>query len=261
MASVSRKEGFRYGFYMFAYWLALVAFGGTLVAAGGWVVSEQVGAIGLDREGGLAVLGGFVAVVGALVLGSGHAGLVYKLVADGVAAGADSASGQRSEPTARSVETTAPQDAPSDDSPVVRAGEEAESTGQSTTESGEQRPDVAADAGTSDEATTGQVETAETDDTGRSGAGEGTGDPVEGGSESPADVASESGIAAELGFEQDRTGRGTDDTPRTSKTDEASADSRSAGGDSDEPTGNDDPMSEWTTGDEHRRESDADEDA
>jgi hypothetical protein len=225
MASVSRKEGFRYGFYLFAYWLALVAFGGTLVAAGGWLVSEQVGAIGLDREGGLAVLGGFVAVVGALVLGSGHAGLVYKLVADGVAAGAGSASGQRSEPTARSVETTATRDAPSD------------------------------------EATTGQVETAETDDTGRSGAGEGTGDPVEGGSESPADVASESGIAAELGFEQDQTGRDTDDTARASETDEAGADSRSAGADTDEPTGNDDPMSEWTTGDEHMRESDADEDA
>jgi hypothetical protein len=87
MSSVSRKEWFRYGFSVFSYWLLILVFSGALVAAGAWVVSEQLGAIGTDREGGLAALGGFLAVVGVLVFGAGQAGLAYKLVADGVERG------------------------------------------------------------------------------------------------------------------------------------------------------------------------------
>ncbi|MEF8885724.1 MAG: hypothetical protein V5A44_11465, partial [Haloarculaceae archaeon] len=123
MASVSRKEGFRYGFYIFAYWLVLLVFSAALVAAGGWVVSEQVGEIGVNREGGLAALGGFVAVLGVLVFGPGQTGLVYKVVADGVAAGAGSrdrgTSSPAPEPAGATGEAT-PEGRPaaSDDSPV-----------------------------------------------------------------------------------------------------------------------------------------------
>jgi len=111
MSSVSRKEGFRYGFYVFSYWLLILVFSGALVAAGAWVVSEQLGAIGTDREGGLAALGGFLAFVGVLVFGAGQAGLAYKLVADGVERGmpagvsgtgstSESGADERSQPTA-----------------------------------------------------------------------------------------------------------------------------------------------------------------
>ena len=90
MTSVSRKEGFRYGFSLFSYWLGLLVFSAALVVAGGWIVSQQVesGSVGVNEDGALAVLGGFVAFLGVLVFGSGQTGIVYKLVADGVEAGA-----------------------------------------------------------------------------------------------------------------------------------------------------------------------------
>jgi hypothetical protein len=88
MTPVSRKEGFRYGFYVFAYWLVLLVFSVALVAAGGYIVEMQnLGDPGLNEDTALAVLGGFVALLGVLVFGSGQVGLVYKLVADGVSVG------------------------------------------------------------------------------------------------------------------------------------------------------------------------------
>jgi len=88
MTSVSRKEGFRYGFYVFAYWLVLLVFSAALVAAGGYIVEMQnLGDVGLNEDTALAVLGGFVGLLGVLVFGSGQVGLAYKLVADGVSVG------------------------------------------------------------------------------------------------------------------------------------------------------------------------------
>jgi hypothetical protein len=114
MASVSRKEGFRYGFYLFSYWLVLLIFSGALVVAGAALVEQQIGGIGANREGALAVLGGFVSLLGVVVYGSGQVGIVYKLVADGVDRGGvtgDAAnaapSGSETETEGRSMGTTA----------------------------------------------------------------------------------------------------------------------------------------------------------
>jgi hypothetical protein len=97
MTSVSRKEGFRYGFYVFAYWLVLLVFSAALVAAGGYIVEMQnLGDVGINEDTALAVLGGFVTLLGVLVFGSGQVGLVYKVVADGVSVG-NSVEGQASD--------------------------------------------------------------------------------------------------------------------------------------------------------------------
>ena len=175
MTSVSRKEGFQYGFYIFAYWLVLLALSGALVATGGWMISEQpLGAVGTNQEGALVVLGAFVALLGMLVFGSGQVGLVYKVVADGVGAG----SGAGNAASSGSVE----------DSEGARVG-----TGTPT----DADEDPAADAGPG-EATTGRVAGD------RPGAGVSSGDDAgeaaSAESESPADVVSESEIADELGF-------------------------------------------------------------
>ena len=113
MTSVSRKEWFQYGFYVFAYWLVLLAFSGVLVAAGGWIVSEQpLDAVGANQEGVLVVLGAFVAFLGVLVFGSGQVGLAYKVVADGVRVGSGAGnagpSGSVRDPEEARVGTGAP---------------------------------------------------------------------------------------------------------------------------------------------------------
>ncbi|MFC7195641.1 hypothetical protein ACFQL4_15080 [Halosimplex aquaticum] len=89
MTSVPRREAFRYGFYLFSYWLVLVAVCGALVAGGGWLLSEQVknGSVSGNEDGALAAAGGFAAVLGVLVFGAGQTGIAYKLVADGAMAG------------------------------------------------------------------------------------------------------------------------------------------------------------------------------
>jgi hypothetical protein len=176
MTSVSRKEGFQYGFYIFAYWLVLLALSGALVATGGWMISEQpLGAVGTNREGVLVVLGAFVALLGMLVFGSGQVGLVYKVVADGVGAGSGAgnaaSSGSVEDSEGARVGTGAPTDA--DEDPAADAGPgEATDTGRAAGD----RPGAGVSSG---------------DDAGEAASAE---------SESPADVVSESEIADELGF-------------------------------------------------------------
>ena len=185
MTSVSRKEGFQYGFYVFAYWLVLLAFSGVLVAAGGWIVSEQpLDAVGANREGVLVVLGAFVAFLGVLVFGSGQVGLAYKVVADGVRVGSGAGnagpSGSVRDPEEARVGTGAPTE--------QGAGQPAADTDEEPTEdtgSGE-ATDTQRGVGDRPEET-GSVQ----DDAGEQSSEEG---------KSPADVVSDSEIADELGF-------------------------------------------------------------
>jgi len=104
MTSVSRKDGFRYGFYVFAYWLVLLGFSAALVVAGGYIVEMQnLGDVGLNEDSALAVLGGFVTLLGVLVFGSGQVGLVYKVIADGVSVGSVAGHREGSAPVADSA--------------------------------------------------------------------------------------------------------------------------------------------------------------
>jgi hypothetical protein len=236
MTSVSRKEGFQYGFYVFAYWLVLLAFSGVLVAAGGWIVSEQpLDAVGANREGVLVVLGAFVAFLGVLVFGSGQVGLAYKVVADGVRVGSGAGnagpSGSVRDPEETRVGTGAPTEqgagqpaAGPDAKPAGAAelpaepgmgGESAEPSAEATGEptprprerpSGEAATGPAADT---DEEPTEDTGSGEATDTQR-GVGDrpeetgsvqdDAGEPSSEEGKSPADVVSDSEIADELGF-------------------------------------------------------------
>ena len=188
MTSVSRKEGFQYGFYIFAYWLVLLALSGALVATGGWMISEQpLGAVGTNREGVLVVLGAFVAFLGMLVFGSGQVGLVYKVVADGVGAGSGAGNAASSGSVEDSEGARVGTGAPMDDAKGPDAGRPAANADE----------DPAADAGPG-EATTGRA-AGDRPGTGVS-PGDDAGEAASAESESPADVVSESEIADELGF-------------------------------------------------------------
>lgn len=236
MTSVSRKDGFRYGFYIFAYWLVLLVVSGVLVAGGAYLVDLQpLGAVGANREGALVVLGGFAAFLGVLVFGSGQVGLVYKVVADGVDAGSGTrartpvasaaspatpgtaeATGDSGEPTADETDR-APPDGQSDAEPASDlAGESGSGASETVT-------------GTDDATgtTRGEPGPGTADDSGREPADDRASEAAGGqrtespagesrGPESPADVANESPIAEELGFGGEKRESDEDDeeTPR-----------------------------------------------
>lgn len=269
MSSVSRTESFRYGFLVFSYWLVVLVVSTALVAAGGWIIRDQVaslGSIGANQAGALAVLGGFLAFVGVLVFGAGQVGLVYKLVADGVGSGlrasgrppAGSGADERSESGPADDEETV--DRTGSTSAVAASSGDAAATDRDTppTDSGsgtdpegadrstEPRPAAGSDATTredapggqssapggqssapggpsgtgDDEPTDGQSATdpaggqgggpastdrgAGSDDSGPDGQTDTTAEqsPGSGPSQSPTDVASDSEIAEELGFEE-----------------------------------------------------------
>jgi hypothetical protein len=236
MTSVSRKEGFQYGFYVFAYWLVLLAFSGVLVAAGGWIVSEQpLDAVGANREGVLVVLGAFVAFLGVLVFGSGQVGLAYKVVADGVRVGSGAGnagpSGSVRDPEEARVGTGAPTEqgagqpaVDTDEEPTEDTGSgEATDTQRGVGDRPEETGSVQDDAGepatgdddplgpatddsrsgqpTRNEPTvvTGAEPTADPGDEASAGDPD-AGEPSSEEGESPADVVSDSEIADELGF-------------------------------------------------------------
>lgn len=123
MASVCRKEGFRYGISIFASWLVVVAFSAALVAAGGILVTVRNEFSAVPSEA-VVVLGGFVGFVGVIVFGAGQTGLVYKVIADGVQTGVDSIDAQRwlaPEPTPEKERVPETTDACHD--PVTNAAE------------------------------------------------------------------------------------------------------------------------------------------
>jgi len=281
MTSVSRKEGFRYGFYVFAYWLVLLVFSAALVAAGGYIVEMQsLGDVGLNEDTALAVLGGFVALLGVLVFGSGQMGLTYKLVADGVSVGSgagnrdasgsvtDSEGAQVGAETATAADETATgasagaasagtttagpeaservsrarqEDGPQPEPEPEPAGEPSRQPaevgggspdqGDTAAESDDpaprprarsasETPDDGAASADRPEQPAGEGDGADpqTAGTRQTGPGdEGDEEPGPGERESPADVASESEIAEELGFEgndeQAASSAGGPDTP------------------------------------------------
>jgi len=216
MTSVTPREGFRYGAYLFAYWLALLAVSAVLIGTGGALVYLQVqGAWGLDETQGraLAALGGFLAVLGAVVFGSGQLGLLYKLASDAVGTGvpervstfaatgsASTDEGDEGGPdTGSGAVVTGTTSAP---------GTRREASGRTPT-SGPSRspPRSSADAD--------EEEGGESGSSGRPGPGSPeSGGPVDGEGddpsiESPEEVASGSEIAEELGFNRgERPGSG-----------------------------------------------------
>jgi len=147
MTAVSRKEGFKYGFYLFSYWLVLLAFSVALFAAGAALVDAQYGGSFADnQERVLAGLGGFVSFLGVVVFGSGQVGLAYKLIADGSRAGAaevgeGNASPSESSPDEEGTDpagsqAVATQPAAQPPEPVAREPQRPETPGVAATEQG-----------------------------------------------------------------------------------------------------------------------------
>ena len=124
MTSVPRRAAFRYGFYLFSYWLVLVAVCAGLVAGGVYALDVGVsgGSLSVGEDGAAAAAGGFAVVLGVLVYGAGQTGLVYKLVADGARTGvaaavapsddAASSATDEADETDRSEQPAGPSDAP-----------------------------------------------------------------------------------------------------------------------------------------------------
>jgi len=301
MTSVSRKDGFRYGFYVFAYWLVLLAVGTALVAAGGILVTVRNEFSAVPSEA-LVVLGGFVGFLGVVLFGAGQTGLVYKVIADGVTAGVRSGGAGNWHPAESTAVEESGAAVPAGSAEPVAGDRHGSETVQendqpggpasTTAEPPEDVPDEPEDAGSPDDAGDGPAVAGTAGDEDSSAERDATDAFESGGFEparpaaeaddpdpenSPADVASESEIAEELGFGdretgdvsdaettivRDESGRDAGDDPPPPADDPLAPDSATepvATDDRDEPdretwgTSADagDPDPDWTTGENH----------
>jgi|APHM01.1.fsa_nt_gi hypothetical protein len=75
MANVSPIDGIKYGFNLLAYFIAVLG-AGAVVSLIGWALRDTS-----------SILGGLVLLVGLLILFAGQAGVLYKVIADGVETG------------------------------------------------------------------------------------------------------------------------------------------------------------------------------
>ncbi len=87
MTAVSVLDGIRYGFVLLVYFVAVFLVGGIVLGIG-----VAIGAGGANGDNGAFVLiGGLLALVGGLVVYAGLFGVLYKIIADGVKRGIESA--------------------------------------------------------------------------------------------------------------------------------------------------------------------------
>lgn len=77
--TVSPREGIRYGFRLFG-WIAVVGFLGGIVSTVGFVIAG-------GGTGGIGMIVGLILfAIGLLIVLAGYSGLLFKIIADGVAA-------------------------------------------------------------------------------------------------------------------------------------------------------------------------------
>ena len=75
MANVSPIDGITYGFNLLAYFIAVLG-AGMVVSLIGWALRDTS-----------SILGGLILLVGLLILFARQAGVLYKVIADGVETG------------------------------------------------------------------------------------------------------------------------------------------------------------------------------
>ena len=81
-------DGVKYGFVLLGYFIAVFVLGGAILGIG-----LAVSAGGTEGNSvGFVVVGGLLALVGGLVINAGLFGVLYKIVADGVQRGIETAS-------------------------------------------------------------------------------------------------------------------------------------------------------------------------
>lgn len=89
MANVSPVDGIKYGFNLLVYFVAIFAAGGVIVGVGSLLTDVST------------ILGGVMVLVGGVILFAGQAGVLYKVIADGVEEGMNSASMAPAQPDTR----------------------------------------------------------------------------------------------------------------------------------------------------------------
>ncbi|PSP73311.1 hypothetical protein BRC86_09585 [Halobacteriales archaeon QS_3_64_16] len=88
MAAVNVVDGVKYGFVLLGYFIAVFVVGGVLFGIG-----LAVSAGGTEGNSiGFVLVGGLLALIGGLVINAGLFGVLYKIVADGVKRGIETAS-------------------------------------------------------------------------------------------------------------------------------------------------------------------------
>ena len=80
-------DGVKYGFVLLGYFIAVFVLGGAIFGIG-----LAVSAGGTEGNSVGFVVGGLLALVGGLVINAGLFGVLYKIVADGVQRGIETAS-------------------------------------------------------------------------------------------------------------------------------------------------------------------------
>lgn len=83
MPAVNALDGIKYGFRLLGYF-ALVAIAAFVI-----VLVGMLGGMGSD--GGMSLFGALFALIGVLVFYAGSLGVMYKVIADGVKVGIESA--------------------------------------------------------------------------------------------------------------------------------------------------------------------------
>ena len=87
MTAVNVVDGVKYGFVLLGYFIAVFIAGGVLFGIG-----LAVSAGGTEGNSvGFVLVGGLLALIGGLVINAGLFGVLYKIVADGVQRGIETA--------------------------------------------------------------------------------------------------------------------------------------------------------------------------
>lgn len=89
MTSVGIREGIKYGFLLFGYFLGVFLGGGVIASIGVLLSGLSTGA-DVDSGGIIPMIGVFFIFVGGLVFCAGFFGISYKIIADGVKRGIES---------------------------------------------------------------------------------------------------------------------------------------------------------------------------
>ena len=91
MSAVNARDGIKYGFLLIGYVLGVAVIGSIVMTVGMMIFQSGTGGLYESSSPGIMLVGGIVALVGAVAMYAGFFGASYKIVADGVKRGIESA--------------------------------------------------------------------------------------------------------------------------------------------------------------------------
>lgn len=92
MTAVKITDAIKFGFVIIAYLIGIFIVGGIILAIGGAIVGVG-GGIGGIIGGFVTLIGAIIAIIGGIIIYGALFGASYKIVADGVERGIESAGG------------------------------------------------------------------------------------------------------------------------------------------------------------------------